>query len=225
MISVNSKDFEDLIAKFEGIAENIPQQVAIAGRKAGFRVRRQIAKRLAEHIKSPQKRLMKATYYKKEGNQTTVVIRGGFRMAIKRFKPKQMANGVQFDAYKTSQAGGSFLPGAFNSTRKGSGRGRLVAMGRKKITLKSGKVKYKAYGLKAVPIAKFGGQPMKRVGKARLPIKASPPVRPVSVIQTTGLIDGMSTDVQTDFVKEIQKRIRFLTMKKRGQLNWQKGKT
>jgi hypothetical protein len=203
MFTFTFTDLDDLIQKFEGIADNIPQEIAIANRKAGFRGRRAIAKRLAGHVRQPQKKLMKATYVKANRREVTVVIRGNFRVALKRFSPKRTNDGMTVNAYKSTLAGRNNIPGAFNTTRKRTSK-------------KSARY---------VPIARFHKQPMIRKGKSRLPIQAAPAVRPVEVVTAASLLDGMVLDLESLQTKEVRSRIRFLTMKKRGQLNWQKDKT
>jgi hypothetical protein len=201
-LTATTEDFRKLAAKLEGIANNVPQEIAIAGKEAGYKGRRLVAKQLAKHIKLPQKRLLKTCYIKSDRNGATLIVRGAFRIAAKRFKSAQTSGGMSVTVGPSNTIN---VYGAFNTTRRRAG--------------KSGS--RKAGAVKHVPIAKLNKQIVKRKGASRLPINAVPAVRPVQVLRETQSVEQIFVDMRLLFFKTLQRRVRFLTRKKAGSLNWQ----
>jgi len=208
----HTDDFQKLTRKLEGLSSNIPQEMAIAGKEAALKGRRLVAKQMAKHIKLPQKRLLKTTYAKSNRNSATLTIRGEFRIAMNRFKTYQTNSGIE------AQVGPGVYTqfhGAFNTTRKRAGRNKKVRLKKgRSVTIKSGV-------FKRVPIVKLKKQVMRRDSGARLPISAVPAVRPVQVLRQAGVVPQLWVDMRLLFFKTLQRRIRFLTRKKAGNLNWQ----
>ena len=200
--TAKTEDFRKLAAKLEGIAKNVPQEIAIAGKEAGYKGRRLVAKQMAKHIKLPQKRLLKTCYVKSDRNGATLIVRGAFRIAVKRFKSARTSGGMSVTVGPNNTIN---VYGAFNTTRKRAG--------------KSGS--RKAGAVKHVPIAKLNKQVVKRKGASRLPINAIPAVRPVQVLRETQSVEQIFVDMRLLFFKTLQRRVRFLTRKKAGNLNWQ----
>jgi hypothetical protein len=201
-LTATTEDFRKLAAKLEGIANNVPQEIAIAGKEAGYKGRRLVAKQMAKHIKLPQKRLLKTCYIKSDLNGATLIVRGAFRIAAKRFKSAQTSGGMSVTVGPNNTIN---VYGAFNTTRRRAG--------------KSGS--RKAGAVKHVPIAKLNKQIVKRKGASRLPINAVPAVRPVQVLRETQSVEQIFVDMRLLFFKTLQRRVRFLTRKKAGSLNWQ----
>jgi RIO-like serine/threonine protein kinase len=186
--------------------------MAIAGKEAGFKGRRLIAKEMVKYIKLPQKRLLKTCYVKSDRNGATLTIRGNFRIAMNRFKSSRSADGMTV-AIGPGRA--TKFYGAFNTTRKRAGKNKKVKLKRSKnVTIKSNV-------FKRVPIKKLNKQVMRRDGSSRLPISAVPAVRPAQVLQETRAIERIYVDMRLLFFKTLQRRVRFLTRKKAGNLNWQ----
>jgi hypothetical protein len=206
-LTATTDDFRKLAAKLEGIAKNVPQEIAIAGKEAGFKGRRLIAKEMVKYIKLPQKRLLKTCYVKSDRNGATLTIRGNFRIALNRFKSTRTARGIEV-AVGPGRA--TQFHSAFNTTRKRAAKNTR----RKSASAKSG-------AIKQMPITKLRGQIIKRDGASRLPISAVPAVRPTQVLQETRAIERIWVDMRLLFFKTLQRRVRFLTRKKAGNLNWQ----
>jgi hypothetical protein len=206
-LTATTADFRKLAAKLDGIAKNVPQEIAIAGKEAGFKGRRLIAKEMVKYIKLPQKRLLKTCYVKSDRNGATLTIRGNFRIALNRFKSTRTARGIEV-AIGPGRA--TQFHSAFNTTRKRAAKNTR----RKSASAKSG-------AIKQMPITKLRGQIIKRDGASRLPISAVPAVRPTQVLQETRAIERIWVDMRLLFFKTLQRRVRFLTRKKAGNLNWQ----
>jgi hypothetical protein len=206
-LTATTADFRKLAAKLDGIAKNVPQEIAIAGKEAGFKGRRLIAKEMVKYIKLPQKRLLKTCYVKSDRNGATLTIRGNFRIALNRFKATRTARGIEV-AIGPGRA--TQFHSAFNTTRKRAAKNTR----RKSASAKSG-------AIKQMPITKLRGQIIKRDGASRLPISAVPAVRPTQVLQETRAIERIWVDMRLLFFKTLQRRVRFLTRKKAGNLNWQ----
>jgi transcription antitermination factor NusG len=212
ILTATTDDFRKLAAKLEGIANNVPQEIAIAGKEAGYKGRRLVAKQLAKHIKLPQKRLLKTCYVKSDRNGATLTIRGNFRIALNRFKSTRTARGIEV---AVGPGRSTQFHSAFNTTRKRAGKNKKVRLKKgKSVTIKSGV-------FKRAPITKLRGQIIKRDGASRLPISAVPAVRPTQVLQETRAIERIWVDMRLLFFKTLQRRVRFLTRKKAGNLNWQ----
>ena len=207
--TAKTDDFRKLASKLQGLSENIPQELAIVARKAGYRGRRLIAKEMVKYIKLPQKRLLKTCYVKADRNGATLTIRGNFRIAMNRFKTARTPDGM---TVRVGPGSPTKFHGAFNTTRK---RPAATKTGRRR------KTAVKAKAVKHVPIKKLNKQVMRRDGSSRLPISAVPAVRPAQVLQETRAIERIWVDIRLMFFKELKRRIRFLTRKKAGTLNWQ----
>lgn len=203
-----SDDFQKLIKQLDGLSNNIPQEVAIAAKYAGLRGRRLMAKQVVQFVRLPQKRVLKAFYVQANRDGATLVARGKFRIAFQRFKPVRIKGGAWANIYKGNHSRGE-VPGAFNTTRKYHVTGR----GKKKKVVKVAK---------PVPIAKLNGRFVVRDGKLRLPISAPPALRIVKVLREDGSFSSLFVDLRAAFKKTLTRRIRFLRMKSRGELNWQK---
>lgn len=202
-----SDDFRKLIRQLDGLSNNIPQEIAIAAKQAAFRGRRMMARQVVQFIRLPQKRVLKAFYYKADRDGATLIARGEFRVAFQKFKPKRMPGGAYANIYKGNAKRGE-VPGAFTTTMKYPTRGK----GKKRKTIKVAK---------PVPIAKLHGRFVVRDSRARLPVSAPPPVRIVQVLREDGSFSQLFVDLRLAFKKTLTRRIRFLRMKKRGQLTWQ----
>jgi hypothetical protein len=207
--TAKTEDFRKLASKLQGLSENIPQELAIVARKAGYRGRRLVAKEMVKYIKLPQKRLLKTCYVKADRNGATLTIRGNFRIAMNRFKTARTPDGM---TVRVGPGSPTKFHGAFNTTRK---RPAATKTGRRR------KTAVKAKAIKHVPIKKLNKQVMRRDGSSRLPISAVPAVRPAQVLQETRAIERIWVDIRLMFFKELKRRIRFLTRKKAGTLNWQ----
>jgi hypothetical protein len=204
-----TEDFRKLASKLQGLSQNIPQELAIVARKAGYRGRRLVAKQMVQYIKLPQKRLLKTCYVRADRNGATLTVRGNFRIAMNRFKTARTPDGM---TVRVGPGSPTKFYGAFNTTRK---RPAASKTGRRR------KTAAKAKAVKHIPIKKLNNQVMRRDGSSRLPISAVPAVRPAQVLQETRAIERIWVDIRLLFFKELKRRIRFLTRKKAGTLNWQ----
>lgn len=209
MISVKGFDsLRDLRDQIGAMQENVTKEIRVAAWRAQKRIRGQIATELTKIVNQPRKVLIKATYSKiKPNGDFVIVIRGVFAIAVKRFKPKQTKAGVVAKTGKkivyqnpftgkmqTSDTGKQTFPGGFMGPKPG------------------------------VISPKLRGVPVRRVGSKRLPIQAIPAVNVVLTIhQNPDKLPKIIKLAQAEFEKQVRERIRFLTLKKQKQLNWQQG--
>jgi hypothetical protein len=201
-----TEDFRKLASKLQGLTANLPQELAIVASKTGYRGRRLVAKQMTQYIKLPQKRLLKTCYVKSSREGVTLTIRGNFRIAMHRFKTTRTSDGM---TVRIGPGSPTKFYGAFNTTRKKS-KGKA-----------KGKARTAKSAVKHVPIAKLNKQVVRRDSGGRLPISTVPAVRPAQVLQQQRAIERIWVDLRLVFFKQLKRRIRYLTRKKAGTLNWQ----
>lgn len=195
-LEVKSTGLRALRDELAAMQVNVVKEMRIAAWKAQKRGRNEVAKRLAKEIRQPAKRLKGASYAKMKpaDGGFDFIIRGAFRIAMKRFKPKHLKNGVVVNVVKTGS----------RQRRHLYKRGFLGGSPKK-------------------PSAKLNGNPMQRTGDARLPIKRVPAAILVAEIRgAVGVIGGISSLLKTEYRKQVVERIRFLKVKLAGKLRNQK---
>jgi len=205
-VEVKADGMRELRDRLAAMDVNVTKEVRIAYWKAQKRIRSLIAGLISKNvINQPKKVCQKAVYSKMRDDGFVVVIRGEFSIAIKRFKPKQNKKGVTAQTGKkvvkqnpftgkvdTVNKGKEFYPGAFMGPKPG------------------------------IKAPKLNGAVVQRVGKARMPIKAVSAVNVVlSLKNVEGTIEKLMALSKDEAVKQVRERIRFLTVKKQGKLNWQ----
>jgi hypothetical protein len=205
-VEVKADGMRELRDRLAAMDANVTKEVRIAYWKAQKRIRSLIAGLISKNvINQPKKVCQKAVYSKMRDDGFVVVIRGEFSIAIKRFKPKQNKQGV------TAKTGKKVVK---QDPRTG-----------KKDTLNNGKEFYKSAFMgprPGVQSTKLKGAVVQRVGKARMPIKAVSAVNVVlSLKNVEGTIEKLMALSKDEAVKQVRERIRFLTVKKQGKLNWQ----
>lgn len=207
----------DFREKLQSLSDNMPQEIAIAASQTGYRGRRILAKAAQRFIKAiPQKRLIKAFYYRKKGTEVTIIGNGKFRIALKNFKPSPYSRGVVL-AKQTNDGRPAVIQSAFTSTR-------TLPKAWKKGARNKAKANAVTKPFKNKPITKFNGHPMQRLGKSRLPIKRVPGVNVNVVLLHNNALENIYVDLRDVFIKQLKRRVRFLDRKRRGELNWQQGK-
>lgn len=196
MIQIESKGLRALRDELAAMQVNVVKEMRIAAWKAQKRGRNEVAKRLSKEIRQPAKRLKGASYAKMLPNDGgfVFIIRGAFRIALKRFKPRQLRDGIVVNVVKTGA----------KQKRHLYKKGFLGGSPKK-------------------PSAKLNGNPMARVGDSRLPIKRVPAIVLVAEVRNAvGVIGGLTHVLKTEFRKQVVERIRFLKVKLAGKLRNQK---
>lgn len=209
MIQVDTQDFAVLRNRLIAMQENMTKEIRVAAWKAQKRIRGQIASELTKIINQPRKVLIKATYSKiaKTGSSFAVHIRGEFAIAIKRFKPKHVKQGV------VAQTGRK-------TVHQNPVTGQVQPADTGKVTFAGGFMGTRP----GVTSIKLRGTPVRRKGKKRLPIQAIPAVNIVlTVHQNPEMLPHIVEMTKAEFEKQVRERIRFLTLKKQKKLTWQQG--
>ena len=209
MITVRGFDaLRDLRDQIGAMQENVTKEIRVAAWRAQKRIRGQIAKELTTIVNQPRKLLIKATYSKiKPDGSFIVVIRGEFAVAIKRFKPKHVKQGVVAKTGKKTVYQNPFT-------------GKVQTADTGKVTFDGGFMGPKP----GVPAAKLRGVPARRKGSRRLPIEAIPAVNIVlTIYQNQTMLPQLLKLTKAEFEKQVRERIRFLTLKKQKKLTWQQG--
>jgi hypothetical protein len=197
-LRVEYRGIDAVRAQLLDLSNNMPKEIAIAGTETAKKARKMIARKLATVIRQPIKNLLKATYYKSRSDGVLIRIRS-FEIALRRFKPTQNKQGVSVATRR----------GAFNAS-----------------TLKKQTIKDNYPGAFMGPnpkkrSPKLRGNPVKRVGRSRLPIKALPAVSVVATTDQSGLTQILAEEIKVEYGKQILERVRMLTLKKQKKLTWQ----
>jgi hypothetical protein len=204
MIDVKTDGLRHLRDVLAEMQVNVKKEMRVAAWKAQKRGRTEVAKELAKTIRQPAKLLKKASYGKMVDEGFVFVIRGNFRIALKKFRPRHIKTGVTANVTKgtvaVTQTGrarrfktANNYPGAFMGPRPG------------------------------VPAAKLHGHPMYREGKKRLPIRRVPAVNLTTTIAALNWMPPrLAQLLRLELFKQVKERIRFLKVKIAGKLRNQK---
>lgn len=191
MIEIETTGLRELRNELAVLQADVPREMTIAMRKAAKRGRTIAARGLAKLIRQKIKTLKGAIRTKVTDGSAELLILGRYRVALRRFNPRQARKGVTVKPYKKTVGGSAKLefPGAFMGPRPG------------------------------VNAVSLRGQPMRRDGKDRLPISAIEAVRPVVDLRSEAyILNGIIVDLSDEIVKEVNRRIRYLELKAAGKL-------
>jgi hypothetical protein len=195
MFTIDSKGLRALRDELAVLQSEVPKEIKVASSKTVKKGKSITAKKLARLVRTTQKVLRAVGRGRMTGADAEFVLSGNFRISMRRFNPVQNATGVVVKALKvalTPQQQAK-LTGAFMGPRPG------------------------------VQAVKLRGQPMRRVGTQRLKIEAVRAIVPVEELKRNPVfVDEIVADLQTEYIKQIRERIRFLKVKMAGKLRNQK---
>lgn len=188
MISMKVEGIDALEAELEGDRKRLPRELSVAVNATSRKVVTNMSRQIRDEITAKSKEVKKVLKVNKKSNKNT--LSSNVRLSHEKRLSLKAFNPRQTRkgiSYKISKREGrKMVPGGFMGPRPGSKAPRL------------------------------GGHAFKRVGKNRTPIVKLHAVSPWAVYQKNHMRPATVRDAEAELRKQIERRIRFLRLKKQG---------